>query len=233
MRVLLFDIDGTLLTTAGGGNRALRRAIEQEFSIENPDTDISFSGRTDRSLMMELLQRNRVSPTVANCGRLRRRYGGLFGAELNRSGGTLLPGVVPLLKSLQSVPNLDVAVMTGNFPETATQKLEYFEIRRWVRWIIGGDLDVHRDDMARRAASWVARRHGDAHQQTIVIGDTPADVMCGQAIGAKTLAVSTGEFSRQQLEPLKPTMLLDDLSNTERVVRFLVDDELSPGHQLA
>jgi phosphoglycolate phosphatase len=231
--VLLFDIDGTLLTTAGGGNRALRRAIEQEFSIENPDTEISFSGRTDRSLMVELLQRNRVSPTVANCGRLRRRYGGLFGDELNRSGGTLLPGVVPLLQALQSVPNLDVAVMTGNFPETATQKLEYFEIRRWVRWIIGGDLDVHRDDMARRAASWVARRHGDAHQQTIVIGDTPADVMCGRAIGAKTLAVTTGEFSREQLEPVKPTMLLDDLSNTEQVVRFLVDDELSPGHELA
>ncbi|KLU02789.1 Haloacid dehalogenase-like hydrolase [Rhodopirellula islandica] len=228
MRVLLFDIDGTLLTTAGGGNRALRQAIEQEFSVENPDTEISFSGRTDRSLMVELLQRNRVSPTDANCGRLRRRYGSLFGGELRRSGGTLLPGVLPLFQALHLVPNLDIAVMTGNFPETATQKLEYFEIRRWVRWIIGGDLDVHRDDMARRAATWVARRHGDAHQQTIVIGDTPADVLCGRAIGARTLAVSTGEFSREELAPTEPTMLLDDLSDTERVVRFLVDDELSP-----
>lgn len=224
--MLLFDIDGTLLTTAGGGNRALRQAIEEEFSVEDPDTRISFSGRTDRSLMVELLQRNKVSPTEANCGRLRRRYGGLFGAELRRSGGTLLPGIVPLFEALDGIPNLDVAVMTGNFPETATKKLEHFEIRRWVRWIIGGDLDVHRDDMARRAASVVARRHGDSHQETIVIGDTPADVLCGRAIGAKTLAVTTGEFSRDQLAPAKPTLLLDDLSDTDRVVRFLVDDEL-------
>ncbi|EKJ98803.1 Haloacid dehalogenase domain protein hydrolase [Rhodopirellula baltica SH28] len=226
MRVLLFDIDGTLLTTAGGGNRAIRQAIEEEFAVENPDTQISFSGRTDRSLMVELLQRNRVSPTKINCGRLRRRYGALFGAELRRSGGTLLPGIVPLFQALNALPNLDIAVMTGNFPETATQKLEHFEIRRWVRWIIGGDLDVHRDDMARRAAMMVARRHGDAHQETIVIGDTPADVLCGRAIGAKTLAVTTGEFSREQLATAEPTLLLDDLSDTERVMRFLVDDEV-------
>ena len=59
-----------------------------------------------------------------------------------------------------------------------------------------------------------------------MIGDTPADVLCGRAIGAKTLAVSTGEFSREQLAPAEPTLLLDDLSDTERVMRFLVDNEL-------
>ncbi|MCC9656454.1 HAD family hydrolase [Rhodopirellula halodulae] len=222
VRVLLFDIDGTLLTTAGGGNRALKQAIAEEFSVADPDTDISFSGRTDRSLMVELLQRNKVSPSEANCGRLRRRYGGLFGAELRRTGGTVMPGVEVLLQSLQAFSELDVAVMTGNFPETATQKLEFFRLRQWVRWIVGGDMDVHRDDMARRAATMVSRRHGSLHQQTIVIGDTPADVLCGRAIGAQTLAVCTGGFTKEQLGHAEPTLMLDDLSETDRVIEFLM-----------
>ncbi|MEM6776937.1 MAG: HAD family hydrolase [Planctomycetota bacterium] len=222
MRTLLFDIDGTLLTTAGGGNRAFAKAMEIEFGVSDPDTSISFSGRTDRSLLLELLERNEVEATVEHCGRLRRSYLKYFETELTACGGTLLPGAEPLLRSLAGRDNLVVGVLTGNFPESATRKLEHFALRRWVEWIIGGDLDVDRNDMARRAQRFICGRYGSvARQDMIVIGDTPADIECGHAIGARVLAVATGTHSVEELQSKKPWHLATDLSDTEAIVALL------------
>lgn len=223
MRTLLFDIDGTLLTLSGGGQRAFARAMQAEFGVEQPDADVIFSGRTDRSLLVELLQRNGLSPTPDACGRLRRRYLGYFQSELNATGGKLMPGARQLLQKLQSHSDVIVAVMTGNFPESATRKLEHFDLRGFVQWIVGGDMDVHRDDMARRASRMIADRYGqDAVQNVIVIGDTPADVNCAHAIGARAMAVATGGHSVEQLQQCDPWCVVEDFQQTNAIVEALV-----------
>jgi len=224
MRVFLFDIDGTLLTTKGVGNLALSQALREEFDIAAPDCNVVFSGRTDRSLMIELLQRNQLEPTDTHCGRLRNRYVSLMGSQLARQGGVVLPGIRRLLTDLFRREALELAVMTGNFPETATKKLAHFDLRQWFAWISGGDSHVDRDDLARRTAEIVSRRHGTRVKEIVVIGDTPADVRCGHAIGAKTVAVATGEFTFDALAAEKPSQIFHDFSNTEAVLDAMMTD---------
>lgn len=228
VKTLLFDIDGTLLTTAGGGNRAFGRAIEMAFGVESADVDISFSGRTDRSLLVELLVRNDLPATQRHCGRLRRAYVDCFETELLKTGGTVLAGARALLQSVSNRSDTDVAVMTGNFPETATRKLETFDLRTYVQWIMAGDLDIDRDDMARRAADRIKERHGVAAlNDIIVIGDTPADIRCGHAIGARVLAVATGTHSIDELRAANPWQCVADLSDTPAIVEMLTGERLA------
>lgn len=223
MRVFLFDIDGTLLSANRVGASALSRALSEEFGVENPDTRVTFSGRTDRSLTIELLELNRVEPSIEHCGRLRRRYVSLIGGELRRQGGIVLPGVRQLLTAMSRREDIPMAIMTGNFPETATRKLEHFDLRRWFSWISGGDLHIDRDDLARKTAAIVQRRYGAKVKEMVVVGDTPADIRCGNAIGAKTIAVATGQFSLDDLAAQKPSQLFTDFSKTNDVLAAMLD----------
>lgn len=223
MRVFLFDIDGTLLLTNNVGASALAQSLSDEFGVTSPDTDVEFSGRTDRSLTIELLQRNRLEATEDNCGRLRRRYVSLMGGTLRRQGGIVLPGIRPLLTAMARRDHVSLAVMTGNFPETATRKLEHFDLRGWFSWIAGGDLHVDRDDLAKRTAQIVARRYGEKVTDIVVVGDTPADIQCGNAIGAKTIAVATGYHNIEALTKYNPTRVFADFSQTEEVLAALCD----------
>ncbi|TWU15378.1 HAD family hydrolase [Allorhodopirellula heiligendammensis] len=222
VRVFLFDIDGTLLSTKGVGRGALSQAMLDEFGVAHPDSDVVFSGRTDRSLLMELLQRNGLEVTEEHCRRLRDRYVSLMGGHLARQGGVVLPGIRALLTDLFRRDALELAVMTGNLPETATQKLAHFDLRQWFAWISGGSLHVERDDLARRTAEIIARRYGNSVTEVVVVGDTPADIRCGHAIGAKTIAVATGEFSIESLTAENPTKTFADFSQTDEVLAALL-----------
>ena len=221
MRIFLFDIDGTLLTTQRVGNLSLAQSLRDEFGVDQPSTDISFSGRTDWGLMIELLQRNGLPPSIENCKRLRQRYASLMGDHLRRQGGSVLPGVRQLLSELSHHDGLSLAIMTGNFPETATQKLRHFDLRRWFAWISGGDSHADRDDLARRTLDVVRRRHRNGFDEVIVVGDTPADIRCGRAIGAKTVGVATGEYSLEALDAETPDHLFPNLTDTAELMRIL------------
>lgn len=231
MRTLLFDIDGTLLQSAGGGREAMRQALEIEFGVKNPRVEISFSGRTDRFLLAELLTENELPCDDRNQGRLRRRYVELLPQYLIELGGVVFPGVRELLHRLVASSDLQVAVMTGNLPETATRKLQHFDLMRYVQWISGGDLDVDRNALARRTLTTIARRFGEsATQNVVVIGDTPLDVQCGHAIGAAVVAVCTGGYGRAELEQGHPTSVWNDFSDWQGVYELLVSDDLTRRH---
>ncbi|TWT74210.1 Phosphoglycolate phosphatase [Allorhodopirellula solitaria] len=221
MRVFLFDIDGTLLTTKGVGSGAITQALRHEFGVSQPDCNLSFSGRTDCGLLTEILQRNGVEVTDEHCRRLRDRYVSLMGGHLARQGGVVLPGIRALLTRLARREALVLAIMTGNLPETATQKLVHFDLRQWFAWISGGNLHPERDDLARRTAEIIARRYGDSVTEVVVVGDTPADIRCGHAIGAKTIAVATGEFSLETLAAENPTETFANFSQTDEVLAAL------------
>lgn len=220
MRTLFFDIDGTLLITHGAGSIALERAMQSEFGINDFSTEtIQFGGRTDFDLVRQILTVAEIPKTTENLGRLRTTYSGLLRQTLKSVGGTLLPGVEPLLKELMTVSRLDLAVMTGNYPETARMKLEAFELAEYFSWVIGGDLDADRSDMARRAARQLQRRSEATHDM-IVIGDTPNDVRCAHAINARCLAVCTGSATRQELQEANADLIVESLTD-DGVLEYL------------
>jgi phosphoglycolate phosphatase len=223
MRTLFFDIDGTLLVTQRAGGQALARAMREEFGIsEVPIERIQFGGRTDRDLVREFLVSSQLEASAENEGRLRRRYASLLRETLSSVRGEVLPGVVELLGALSELPELSLAVMTGNFPETARMKLEAYRLMDFFAWIVGGDLDRARCDMARRAVQQLVRRSGQqAGENLIVIGDTAHDIRCARTIGARCLAVCTGTASRDELQACQPDHLVDSLADAS-VLDFLV-----------
>ncbi len=226
MRTLLFDIDGTLLTAAGGGKQAMRMALRYEFRVADPTVALDFHGRTDTGLMLELLGMNGVEPCEENRRRFRRSFARYFPEALTKSGGRVFPGVPELLDQLSRSGDCRVAVMTGNLPETASRKLEHFQLRHYVDWIIGGDLDAERNDLAARARAHVQRRHGiEATKNLVVIGDTVADIVCGRAIGAEVVAVCTGGATREQLQAAGPDAIWNDFSDVRRAARCLMRGE--------
>ncbi len=221
MRILLFDIDGTLLWTQGGQG-ALQIALAREFGLESACANITFSGRTDRSLFTELLQRNGLPCDNEHVQRLRQRYVSTLPDVLSEHGGKILPGVPELLARLSALPHVRNYVMTGNLEETAARKLKHFNLLKCVDGIFGGDLDNHRDDLARRCAGILRQRYGSQSLgDAVVIGDTPADIRCGHAIGAKVVAVCTGRYSRLELESENPMLVEEDLSDVDRLVEIL------------
>lgn len=226
MRILLFDIDGTLLLTNGGGSGALQIALQEEFGLDSACTNVSFSGRTDRSLLCELLARNALPSDDQHRQRLSTRYTLLLPSVLAQRGGRVLPGAAELLSRLSDEPSILTYVMTGNLQETATRKLEHFHLLPKIRGVFGGDSDADRDDLARRARANLVQLHGpEAVQDMIVIGDTPADVRCGHAIGARVLAVCTGSHDRTELQAENPMRVEDDLSDVDRIFELLVSRE--------
>ena len=221
MRILLFDIDGTLLWTHGGQG-ALQVALVQEFGLESACANISFAGRTDRSLLAELLQRNGLPNDTDHLQRLRHRYVSTLPGVLSEQGGKILPGAAELLSRLSALPHIRSYVMTGNLEETAARKLQHFDLLGCIDGIFGGDHDSDRDDLARRSAATLRERYGpQSLGDAIVIGDTPADVRCGHAIGARVVAVCTGRYDRSELEAENPMHVEDDLSDVDRLVQLL------------
>ena len=222
MRTLLFDIDGTLLLTQNSGSGALKQAMRDEFGLLESRVDLDFSGRTDRSILIELLEKNDLEACSENQNRLEQCYAGLLPEVLAQAGGRLLPGVKSLLDRIGDLPGIRCCVMTGNLVHTARMKLDHFSLSGYFQSIFGGDHDQHRNDLARRAAVDLRNLYGDdATDDMVVIGDTTADIECGHAIGAKVIAVATGAHDRELLASREPYAILDDLSDTDHLTSLL------------
>ena len=158
--VLLFDIDGTLLSTKAG-RTALEMAIADSTGIARPDCNVDFAGRTDRSIVRELFLRNSITWSESQFGLVRDRYLELFPDLMRQQGAVLLPGVRKLLESLQHIHGVTLNAMTGNFCESGWQKLKHFKLDLYFEHVFGGGEDLHRDDLAKRARDSILDPCGD------------------------------------------------------------------------
>lgn len=218
VRLVLFDIDGTLIRTAGAGVGAFVQAFADEFGIRDGVEQLQFAGRTDTSLVREVFEAHGIRPTPEHFRRFFDRYVFLLDERLRRLGGEIIPGVVPFLDRLARLPAPPLpGLLTGNIRLGAEIKLRHFGL--WSRFRTGGFADDAED---RAAIAAVARQRGErllgrslAGTEILVVGDTPHDIRCARAIGARVLAVATGGFSRDQLRPHEPCWLVEHLGEVE------------------
>ena len=217
MQVLLFDIDGTLIDAGGAGQAAMEQAIAREFGETRPVFNIPAAGRTDRAIGHDLFGYYSIPATDANWSRYVQTYLTLLPASLREREGGVLPGVVQLLKRLRQRDDVFLGLLTGNFVEGARLKLQHYGLHDHFRMGGFGDEHLERDDVARQALATLTSHLPEVDPSDIwVIGDTPSDVRCARAIGARAVAVATGMFTGEQLAPTNPDVLLDDLTHADQ-----------------
>lgn len=215
MHVCLFDIDGTLISSGGAGKAALEEALAEEFGVAHLIEKLQLSGRTDRAIIRDLFRMHVIEETPENLRRLTAAYLRRLPASLERYAGRVLPGVAELLVRLRGRKDVLVGLLTGNVRDGARVKLGHFGLHDY--FTLGGFGDHHfdRDDVAREALSEVKRvlKNAADPDRIWVVGDTPLDVRCARAIGARAAAVCTGWHSREELADHAPDVLLADLSD--------------------
>ncbi len=213
MHTFLFDIDGTLIHSGGAGRDALEVALQTAFNRRGADC-VELSGCTDRGIASQLFAYHAIEPTEENWERFRRAYLEALPERLAARIGRVLPGVDALLDQLAARDDVAVGLLTGNIREGARLKLAHYRLDHHFRFGGFGDQHPNRDDVAREAWAAACRHLGcePKSSKLWVIGDTPHDVRCGRAIGARVVAVATGTFTRDELAQHRPDVLVEDLS---------------------
>jgi len=221
--LLLFDIDGTLITSGGAGERALRAGFLERFGIEDDLQNVEIAGRTDPGIARAMLRAHGLRDTPENITAFIDAYLAHLVAELPHAGGRLLPGIPALLAALKPRPEVVLALLTGNVERGAEIKLTHFGV--WHFFEFGAYADDHHDrnelgPFARRRA---IEKHGGEFppERIVILGDTPHDIACARAIGAKVIAIATGKFTRAELEAHRPDDAFDDLADLPAVLRAL------------
>jgi phosphoglycolate phosphatase len=216
IRLVLFDIDGTLIRTGGAGIRAFEKTFAAEFSLDHGVERISFAGRTDPSIVREFFALHRVQPSDRNFERFFESYVFWLDYFIDQLRGELLPGVKQFISALQTSPNPPlIGLLTGNIQLGAEIKLRHYQV--WENFVFGAFGNDHedRDQLACVAQARGSRILGKtiAGDEILVIGDTPLDIACSRAINARMLAVASGIHSLKQLRDAQPTWVVENLAS--------------------
>jgi phosphoglycolate phosphatase len=222
-KLVLFDIDGTILWSGGAGEQALRDALRERFGRDDDLGKIEIAGNTDAKIARQIFALHGIEPTPENLTEFLDGYLFRLEALLPRTNGYLLPGIVQLLEKLRALPHVAVALLTGNLARGAELKLAHYGV--WHFFEFGAFADDHHDrnELGRFACARARDAHGGefSGDSIFVLGDTPHDIACGRAFGAKTVGIATGNYSREQLAKCEPDFAFDDLSDADRVIATL------------
>lgn len=221
--LFLFDIDGTLIASGGAGEYSMRLAVHDMFGVENGLQGIEISGRTDHLITRNVFKKFGVEWTPERAASFLEMYLSHLTEELPRKNGRLLPGIVELLEALKVRPQAAVALLTGNLERGAKIKLTHYGLWNYFEFGAYADDSSDRNRLGPFAQARARKRHGVDFppERTFVLGDTPHDIECGRAIGARTVAIATGGHTREQLAAHEPDFLFDDLADVSAVLAAL------------
>jgi phosphoglycolate phosphatase len=218
-RLVLFDIDGTLLSAGGVSSRAMVEALEGAFGTAGAAHEYDYSGKTDPQIVRDLMRGAGIAEERidAGLGAVLAAYRARLEVCLRPEHVRAKPGVDAVVGALAGDPRVTLALLTGNIEPCARAKLAPLGLNRHFPF---GAYGSDHEDRYRLPAVAVARARdhtGTAFSggEVVIVGDSIHDVLCGQSLGVRAVAVATGRTSRARLELEKPHAILDDMSDTQ------------------
>jgi phosphoglycolate phosphatase len=228
MRLVLFDIDGTLITTGHAGMRAYYRALHSVFNVKAEGEVIHPDGKTDSLIAKELLAYFGLADRWSDAAReaLFSSYLMYLEEEMCRARDSnsirILPGVESLLEKLSGQPDFAVGLVTGNLERGARIKLGKAGLYEHFRFGGYGSDSEDRTNLSmigiRRGTQFVAPAPVEG---AFIVGDTPLDIIHGHAAGAFVIAVASARYRLGDLEPYQPDLLIPDLTPFEAIISFM------------
>lgn len=222
-RLLLWDIDSTLINSGGAGVISLRRIVAQRYGVDDDLADIEFAGRTDAHIARSILTKYGSALNDESVSGFLAEYLHGLSELLPQTNGRVLPGVIEILERMRAKDDRVLGLLTGNLKRGAELKLRRYGL--WEYFELGAFADDHHDrnELGAFARTRACERHNFefAPSAIDVIGDTPHDIACGKAIGARTIAVATGSSSSAELAAHKPDFVFEDFSDFDAVIARL------------
>jgi phosphoglycolate phosphatase-like HAD superfamily hydrolase len=223
-KLILWDIDGTLIVSHGAGIRAMERGLTKRFGVTCDLRQIDWAGRTDSWITGAVFQHVGLPDTPQNRHDYLEAYLELLPTEL-QSGpqGRVLPGVLELLQTLQARPDVAQGLLTGNLRRGAELKLTHYQVWHFFEFGAFADDSPLRNDLGPHALRRAKEKHAVDFdpRHTFIIGDTPHDIECGKVIGAQTIGVATGRHSVEELQAHAPTATFRDFADTAAFLRVI------------
>lgn len=227
MKIVLFDIDGTLLHSGGAGKNAMVQTFEELFHIKDGFNGISMAGKTDPLIIRTAFEKHGITPAPDIVEKFKKRYFELLGKNIKLSYARkkIYPGVSELLAELDIHPEIKMGLLTGNWREGARIKLSYFNFYRYFSFGAFGSDSIDRNELLPIALKRcdICNGNGLTEKDVVVIGDTPNDVQCAKVHGALSLAVATGTYSVADLYNSGADLALENLSDVQRITNWIIE----------
>ena len=223
-KLILWDIDGTLIVSHGAGFRAMERALTKRFGLKCDMRQIDWAGRTDSWIAGEVLRIVGLPDTPQNTHDYLEAYLEILPMELQQGPpGRVLPGIFELLETLRLRPDVAQGLLTGNLERGAELKLSHFKVWHYFEFGAYADDSPLRNDLGPHALRRAQEKHATefSPDRTFIIGDTPHDVECGKVIGARTIAVATGKYGVTELAAHQPTAVFANFADTAAFLRVI------------
>lgn len=220
--IVLWDIDNTLLYTGGAGSIAMTRAFCDLYGIDEAFRRVEFSGRSDKAILFDAMREHEVtSDPASELSRFVDAYIPHIERALCETQGTLMPGVLDVLRALESTEAVVQGLGTGNFRPAAEAKLKHYGVAEFFQGYTGGFGEDHEDRHELIRIGIDRLRNGAENARVVVIGDTPHDVSAAKANGAFALGVATGRDSAEVLSQGGAHVALENLADVDRVVAIV------------
>ncbi len=223
MKLLLFDIDGTLLSAGGAGTRSLNKAFEKVLGIKEAFKNFEMAGKTDILIVKEGLKRWDIEPNTSLIGEIIEHYLSFLRIEINNNSKHLKPGVLEFIQLNREKFNYPMGLLTGNLERCARIKLEPFDLNTFFPFGAFGSDHEDRNHLLPIAIDrfFFKFQRKIEFNQCIVIGDTPRDVACAKPYGACVVAVATGPYSKTDLEKTDADVVVENLLEINKLMPLL------------
>lgn len=227
LRLILFDIDGTLISTNGIARQAFGEAIDEALGRESIAGTYDFAGKTDQQIYTDILRGSKAGDED-----IERLKDAVFAAFFRRleerltvDNVTVLPGVRELLAALESEQAATLALLTGNMLQGARIKLTPPQLLPYFTFGAFGNDAFHRHELPQIAVERAYDRTGATFKakDIVIIGDTPHDIDCGRHLNVRSIGVATGRYTHDQLAAHKPDFLFEDLTDIDRLFTAIFD----------